>query len=267
VIETIIRPTKSLKVQMNELWFAKSLVFAMAIRDIKIRYTQTFLGWIWMFVNPLVNLVVLVVLFSKIIQLEVKGYDYTIFVIAGLLSWNYFSTVIADVGNIILNSRDLIKKVFFPKITIILSRLVVGSIEFFTTTIVLIVIMIYKSLLPPSNAIFIFLPILATIFFTLGVALWVGAFVYRFRDIVHAVPIILRVLMFLSPIGWSMTNTDVNWVQFNPLVMCIELFRWCLLPDYALTISVIPSIIIIFSLVFSGFLVFAKIEQTIADHL
>jgi ABC-type polysaccharide/polyol phosphate export permease len=239
----------------------------MALRDIKIRYTQTILGWIWMFINPVVNLLILVIVFSKIIKLEVGGHDYTIFVVSGLLAWNYFSTVIADVGNIIMNSRDLIQKVFFPKITIILSRLVVGGIELLATVVILILIMIYKTQMPSINLVYIIIPLTLTMLLTLGGALWVGALVYRFRDIVHAVPIILRILMFISPIGYSIFEKSELWFQFNPLVTCIELYRWCIMPDYLLLQPIIPSIVIIFGLVFSGFFLFAKVEQTIADHL
>lgn len=267
MIETIIRPSKSFKEQLSELWFARSLVLAMAIRDIKIRYTQTLLGWIWMFINPIVNLVILVIVFSKIINLEVKGQDYTIFVITGLMAWNYFSTVVADVGNIIMNSRGLIQKVFFPKITIILSRLVVGGVELFATVLILILIMIYKSQPPPFNIVYIIFPLLLTAFLTLGISLWVGAFVYRFRDIVHIVPIVLRILMFLSPIGYSIVGKDEIWYKFNPLVSCIELYRWCLMPHYVVTQPILPGILIVLFLVGFGFYLFAKMEQTMADHL
>jgi len=239
----------------------------MAVRDIKIRYTQTILGWLWMFINPLVNLVILVIVFSKIINLEVEGQDYTVFVITGLMAWNYFSTVVADVGNIIMNSRGLIQKVFFPKITIILSRLVVGGVELLATVLILIVIMIYKSQPPSFNIVYILLPLLLTTFLTLGISLWVGAFVYRFRDIVHIVPIVLRILMFLSPIGYSIVGKDEVWYKFNPLVSCIELYRWCILPHYVVAQPILPGVLIVLFLVGSGFYLFARMEQTIADHL
>lgn len=239
----------------------------MAIRDIKIRYTQTLLGWIWMFVNPLVNLAVLVIVFSNIINLKVEGQDYTIFVITGLLAWNYFSTVVADVGNIIMNSRDLIQKVFFPKITIILSRLVVGGIELLATVFILIVLMIYKAQPLSFNVFYILFPLFLTLLLTLGISLWVGAFVYRFRDIIHIVPIVLRILMFLSPIGYSISTKNEVWFSFNPLVSCIELYRWCLLPGYSISQPILAGILFILFLVGSGFYLFARVEQTIADHL
>jgi lipopolysaccharide transport system permease protein len=269
VNKTVIDSNKnSLKLGITELLEYKSLLWMLAWRDIKVRYTQTYLGIIWAILTPIMSLAILHFVFNKIANVDTGAVPHILFTITGISAWTYFSRLLSESGSAFISSQNMIQKIYFPKLVIPLSKSIVGLVDLFFTLLCLVVLMIYYGVFPGSEVIalplFLFFAILA------GVAsgLWVSALTIRYRDLRLLVPFILRLGMFITPIAYpaSMVPEKFRLIYYlNPMAGIIEGFRWSILATDIYWTGVYISLGVTLVLLFTSLFYFKTVESIMAD--
>jgi len=249
----------------------KSLIGSLAKRDIRAQYAQTLLGILWSALQPLAGLLVFTIFFDKLIQVEIPNkVPYPLFAFSGMISWYYFTFLIAHGGTALINSQSLIKKVYFPKLILPISKVVVGLLELGISMILLAIMMLYLGRMPSPQIIFLPLFIILNIITGLAVAIWLSALTVRYRDFQHLIPYLINFGIWLTPVFYPSTlfPPDMKYlIYLNPMAGVIEGFRWTLLGGEA------PSIYYIFSFTFTifvlgtGLFYFRRIEKSIADYV
>jgi len=280
----ILRPSRGFAVlNLRDLWIYRELVFFLTWRDLKVRYRQTALGAAWAILVPVVEMVVFTVLFGEIAQLSSEGIPYAIFNFAALLPWGIFSKGLNDAGRSLVNNRNMITKVYFPRLVIPVASIGGGLADFAIGFVVLIGLVAYFNFSPLSTYTFTLRPALLTLplflllalVTTLGVSLWFSALNVTYRDVGYALPFVTQVWFFLTPIIYSSSEIleklpqGLRWIYaINPMVGVVEGFRWALLgtetaPGVLTLISALVSLLVLVS----GLFYFRRMERTFADEI
>ncbi len=254
--------------RLAECWRYQYLLQMLSYRDIKVRYAQTFLGMAWAIINPVVSVLLLYFVFGVVIKVDTQGVPPLLFTMAGLCSWNYFSRVVGEAGTSIIGAQSLVKKVYFPRLIIPLSKALSALADLVIVLLILAVMMVVYHI-PVTWTIIMIIPFsLLTVFAGMAFGIWVSALTIRFRDFTHILPLILRIGMFLSPIayGTSLVPASYRWAfNLNPLTGIIEGFRWALFNTPLDTGAVWMSIAVILVTLIGGIWYFLRMEQFIAD--
>ena len=267
---TVIEPQKGwLRFDLKEIWKYRELFYFLTKRDIKVRYKQTVLGGLWAIIQPVFTMIVFTLFFGKLAKVPSDGIPYPIFVYAGLLPWTYFANALAASGNSLVGSANLITKVYFPRLIIPASASLAGLLDFFIAMLVLGILMIYYQFLP-GYSILLFPALIALTFLcAVGVGLWLSALNVEYRDIRYAIPFLIQIWMFVSPVIYpvSMVKEKYQWLlALNPMGGVINAYRASLLGHQPINWSLLCiSAIIILILFLSGIYYFKKMEKTFAD--
>ncbi len=269
-IVTIIEPQSGwIPIDFKEIWKYRELFYFLTKRDIKVRYKQTVLGGLWAIIQPFFTMIVFSIFFGRLAKLPSDGIPYPIFVYAGLLPWTYFANALTQSGNSLVGNANLITKVYFPRVIIPASASLAGLLDLFIAMTILGVMMIYYSLYPGLTV--LLLPFLVGLTFlcAVGAGLWLSALNVQYRDIRYAIPFLIQIWMFVSPVIYpaSMVTERYKWVlALNPMGGVINAFRSCLLGHKPIDWTLLGiSTIIIFALFFSGLYYFRRMERTFAD--
>jgi lipopolysaccharide transport system permease protein len=268
---TIINGQRSSVVDYLRMgWKYRSIAVAIARRDLKIRYSQAFLGFMWAVIQPLTGLVIFTVFFERLIKIKAPGMSYPLFAFSGMASWFFFCHIVHNAGVSLVESRDLIRKVYFPRILLPLAKTLVGLVELGISLILLIALMV---LLGSSTAwSIVLLPLFALLNLGVGlsVAIWLSALTIRYRDFHHIIPYLVNFGIWLTPVFYPVTliPSRLEWLMFlNPMAAIIAGFRWSLsggtAPDVRYLVSFLPTAV----LLVSGFTYFRRIENEIADYI
>jgi lipopolysaccharide transport system permease protein len=256
---------------IHELWVYRDLIWMMAWRNITSRYRQMALGPLWIILIPIVNMVIFSVIFGKIANLPSEGIPYPIFTFSALLPWTFFSnSVTSSVGGLV-NNINLISKVYFPRIILIIAATLPGLVDLAFSFLVLMVMMLYYGIMPSPRILALPFFILIAMITALSVGMWGAALAVRFRDVQHIVTYGLQIWMYATPVAYSASLIPERWqvvYQLNPMYWVVEGFRWALLSssqslNYILEVSL--SIMAISFI--SGYFVFKKMEGNIVDIL
>jgi lipopolysaccharide transport system permease protein len=255
----------------HDLWRYRELFFILAWRDVAVRYKQTIVGFAWAFVRPFMTMVVFTVVFGHIAKLSSGATTpYALMVYGGLLPWTLFSSVFGDASSSVMGNANLISKVYFPRLIIPMSTVVVALIDFAVSLSILVGLMIWYRFLPGWQLlllpVFVALALLASI----GPALWASAIVVKYRDFRFVVPFLLQFGLYASPVGFSSAIVPPEWrllYSLNPMVGIIDGFRWCIvggdspiyLPGFVL------SLVVIAVMLWAGITAFRRIERGFAD--
>ncbi|UCE54617.1 MAG: ABC transporter permease [Desulfobacterales bacterium] len=266
----IIEPKKGwTTIDLKEIWKYRELLYFLTKRDIKVRYKQTVLGGLWAIIQPVFTMVVFTLFFGRLAKVPSDGIPYPIFVYAGILPWTYFANAISASGNSLVGSANLIKKVYFPRLIIPASASLAGMLDFFIAMLVLGGLMGYYHFLP-GIALLLF-PVLVVLTFVcaVGVGLWLSALNVEYRDIRYAIPFLIQLWMFISPVIYpvSMVGEKYQWLlALNPMGGVITAFRASLLGHQPIDwFLLILSAVIIVLLFLSGVFYFERMEKTFAD--
>jgi len=269
----IIQSSKGIpKLDLKELIQYKDLFLLLAYRDYRVRYAQTFLGFLWAFIQPFATLLIFIVVFSKAAKVDTGDIPYPLFAICGMAGWTFFAFVLSNSGNSIVGAQQMIQKIYFPKLIIPMAKAIVGFVDFGIAFIFIIIICIYYQFVPSSNIIFLPIYIIMTVFAALTVGIWLSALTIRFRDFQHVVPFLVQFGLYATPIGYPaelITNSLPKWASFiyflNPMAGVVEGFRWSILggnlPNEYSYISFSVTII----LFILGLFYFKKVEEIMAD--
>lgn len=252
----------------RELWQYRELLYFLTWRDIKVRYKQTALGIVWAILQPFLTMLIFSVFFGRLAKVPSDGIPYPLFAFAGLLPWTFFAHAISSSGNSVVGSAHLITKVYFPRVTIPTAAVAACLVDFAITAVILGVLMIYYGLrLHSSILLFPMLVILTTVL-AVGIGMWLSALNVKYRDIRHALPFVVQLWMFVSPVIYpaSFVPTKLRWIlSLNPMTGIIEGYRSALfgLPFEWKTLAVALAVTIVV-LVYSAF-TFRRMERSFAD--
>lgn len=254
--------------RLKECWQRRDLIRMLTYRDIKVRYTQTALGMIWAVINPVISILLLYFVFNVVMKVDTGGIPPLLFTVSGLCAWNYFSKVVGEAGTSIVGAQELVKKIYFPRLVIPVSKSVSAIVEFIIVLILLFaMIIVYQY--PVHEKFFLIVPFSLLLFIVgTGCGIWIAALTIRFRDFHYIVPVLLRIGMFVSPIafGSQQVPEGFRWVvSLNPLTGIIDGFRYALFgiqPDMQ---TLLVSALVCIAICVSGVLYFLHMERHIAD--
>jgi lipopolysaccharide transport system permease protein len=254
----------------SDLWRYRELFFFIAWRDVLIRYKQTVIGIAWSLIRPLLTMIVFTVIFGKIANLPSNGIPYPIMVYTALLPWQFFANSFADGSNSLLSNSSLLSKVYFPRLILPASSLIVSFIDFVISFSILAVLMVWYRYVPHIGILLLPVFILFIIMVSLGAGFWISALNVQYRDFKYVVPFIIQFGLFISPVGFTSGVIPEKWrilYSLNPLVGVIDGFRWAILGERSILTwyGLAASIIITFAIFFSGIWYFRKMERTFAD--
>lgn len=267
---TRIRPSRGwVSLELRELWAYHELLYFLVWRDIKVRYKQTALGAAWAIIQPFCTMVVFSLFFGRLARVPSDGVPYPIFSYAALVPWTFFATGLAQASNSLVGSANLVKKVYFPRLTIPISTVLSGVIDFVLAFVVLLGMMVYYGIYPTSNVVWLPALLVLSLVTSLGVGLWLAALNVQFRDVKYIVPFLTQFWMFATPIAYPSTLLSEPWrtlYGINPMVGVVEGFRWALLgtdtrPGPVIAASAAAALL----LLVSGAYYFRRMEKSFAD--
>jgi len=267
---TRIRPSKGwVALDLKGLWDYRELLYFLTWRDIKVRYKQTLLGASWAIIQPLFTMLLFTLFFGKLAHIPSDGVPYPIFAYAGLLPWTFFSNAVTNSGNSLVGSSNLITKVYFPRMIIPGAAVGAGLVDFAIAFIILVVLMIYYGVAVTWNILMLPVLIVLVTLLAIGVGMWTSALNVKYRDIRYALPFLIQLWLFASPVIYpaSLMPSKWRWVLWlNPLTGIIEGFRSSLFGTnkfdwIALGLS---TVITLGVLVYSTY-TFRRMEKVFAD--
>lgn len=254
----------------KDLWRYRELFYFLAWRDILVRYKQTAIGMAWALIRPFLTMVVFTVVFGNIAKLPSEKVPYPILVFAALLPWQFFATALAECSNSLISNANLISKVYFPRLIVPISAVIVSFVDFMVSGMILLGLMAWYNFVPSWRI--LTLPLFTGIAFaaSIGVGLWLAALNVEYRDFRYIVPFIVQFGLYISPVGFSSNLVPEQWrllYSLNPMVGVIDGFRWAILggtsriymPGFMLSVG------LVFFLLISGIWYFRKMERTFAD--
>ena len=277
----ILRPTRGLaSLNLRDLWIYRELIYFMTWRDLKVRYKQTVLGATWVVLQPLLQTLVFTLLFHRAAGFAADtGIPYPIFSFAALLPWNMFAHALTTAGHSLVNNRNMLTKVYFPRLIIPLSPILASLVDFLIGFGVLVGMMLYYHFDPSANynihlnSTLLTLPLflLLALVTTLGVSLWLATLHVLYRDVGHIIPFLTQIWFFITPIVYSSQAVSEKWqvvYALNPMVGVVNGFRWALLGTRtAPGPMLIASIAVAMLILVSGLFYFRNMERTFADEI
>ena len=254
----------------KDLWRHRELLYFLSWRDVLVRYKQTTIGFAWTLIRPLLTMVVFTLVFGALAKLPSGHTPYPILVFAALLPWQFFAIAFTEAGNSLISSADIISKVYFPRLVVPASTVIVNFIDLLISGVVLALLMAWYGFSPDWRILSLPLFILVAFFLALGSGLWIAALNVRYRDFRYIIPFIVQCGLFISPVGFSSSIVPEQWrllYSLNPMVGVIDGFRWAILrgdvafywPGFLL--ALVLSIMIFVG----GFVYFRKMERSFAD--
>ena len=270
-IEYIIKPQKGISLNLKEIWAYKELFYFFTWRDIKVKYKQTFIGFLWAILQPFLTMIIFTVFFGKLLGVPSDGIPYPIFAYSGLIVWNIFSLGISSSGNSMVTNANIIKKIYFPRLIIPMSSILVALFDFLMAFVVFIGLMIYYQITFDFVKLIIFIP--ASLFITTITVFGMGSFLaalnVKYRDFRYIIPFLIQSLMFLTPVIYPVSIIPYQWAKYviavNPMSGAVNLVRAAIIDKPIeidmLLISCISAIV----LFFIGLLYFKKTEAYFAD--
>lgn len=265
----IIEPSKGwVPVDLRDLWRYRDLFYILTMRDIKVRYKQTALGAAWAIIQPLFTMLIFTLFFGRLAKVPSDGIPYPIFAYAALLPWTFFSNAVTNSGNSLVGNANLITKVYFPRMIIPISSVASGLLDFAIAFGLLIILMFYYSVSLSINILILPVLVILTSLLAIGVGMWMSALNVKYRDIRYALPFLIQLGMFATPIIYPSSLIPEKWrwlMAFNPLAGQIEAYRSAFFGTpfnwFALGISAIITLAILF---YSAFM-FKRMEKSFAD--
>jgi lipopolysaccharide transport system permease protein len=254
----------------RDMWQYRELLYFLAWRDVLVRYKQTAIGILWAVLKPLVTMAILTVVFGRWAQLPSEGLPYSILVLAALLPWQFFSTAITQCSTSLLTDAGLISKVYFPRLIVPASSVIVSLFDLAISTAILLILMWWYGVPPSWQLASLPLFVLLAFALSLGAGVWLAALTVQYRDVRHVVPFITQLGLYISPVGFSSSVVPEQWrflYSLNPMVGLIDGCRWAIsggrspLDDSGLALSTLLAM----ALLWTGARYFRRTERRFAD--
>lgn len=268
----VIEPTPGWRaLDLREVWAYRELLLIFVWRDLKVRYRQTFFGALWVMGQPVVTMLIFTLLFSRVAKLPVgTSIPYPVFVLAGILIWNFAAGAILKAGNSLIGASYLISKVYFPRLLMPMSNVVGDLVDFGIAMLLLIPMMLWYGVHPGWEILFAPLIVLLGAVLALGISLWVAALNVEYRDVRIVIPWLLQIAMFATPVVYPLSALPARyrWIALaNPMTGVVEGFRASLFstpfPIAPLFVSIVAALL----LLLGGAFYFRRMERLFADVL
>ena len=264
----VVEAGKTEQQYFHDLWRYRELFWFMAWRDILVRYKQTVFGVLWAILRPFLTMIIFTIVFSKIAKMPSGGVPYPVLVYAAMLPWQFFSSSFTEASNSLIGNSNLLTKIYFPRIIMPTSTIIVALVDFLIAFVILGFMMMFYKYTPSWLIVTMPFFILLAFFTSMGAGLFVAALNVKYRDFRYIVPFIVQCGLYISPVGFSSNVVPAKWqllYSLNPMVGVIDGFRWAILGQplnltaFALSISV-SVVLFVFGLWY-----FRKTEKTFAD--
>ena len=271
--ELIIEAGRTESQYWKDLWRYRELFYFLAWRDILVRYKQTVIGIAWALIRPFLTMVVFTVVFGTLAKLPSGNAPYPILVFAALLPWQFFANALSECSSSLISNANLISKVYFPRLIVPTSAVIVSFVDFLVSGMILLALMAWYNFVPSWRI--MTLPLFIGIAFaaSIGAGLWLAALNVKYRDFRYIVPFIVQFGLYISPVGFSSSVVFERFPQWgwiyslNPMVGVIDGFRWAILggdfnlylPGFTLSMGLVALLFV------SGVWYFRKVERTFAD--
>ena len=266
----VIQPKRHLlSIDLKGIWEYRELLYFLIWRDLKVRYRQSAIGVGWVILQPLMTMVVFSAVFGKFVGVPSNGLPYPIFIFSALLPWNLFASSLSRGSTSVVDNTQLVSKIYFPRLILPLSGVLSPMADFGVAFMVLAGMMVWFGISPTVG--FFALPafLVLAILTALAIGLWLSALNVRYRDVAHAVPFLVQIWMFVTPVTYPVSLVPEKWrllYSLNPMAGVVEGFRWALLgqqsPDF---LVIIASAVMMVGLLVSGMVYFRYTERTFAD--
>jgi len=267
---TVIEPRQGwIDLGLKELSESRELLFFLVWRDLKVRYKQTVLGAAWAVLQPLLTMVLFSLFFGRLAKMPSDGIPYPLFSYAALVPWTLFATSLTNASNSLVGNANLLRKVYFPRLTIPVASVLACLVDFAIAFVVLLGMIAAYGRGPTGAVVWLPLLLLLALITSLGAGLWLAALNVQFRDVRYTVPFLTQLWLFATPIAYPSSLLTEPWrtvYSINPMVGVVEGFRWALLgtdtvPGPMILVSSVAGI----ALLISGALYFRRMERTFAD--
>jgi lipopolysaccharide transport system permease protein len=268
--QTVIEPSPKWRlIDFRELWEYRELLFMLALREVQLRYRQTFLGVAWVILQPLVTTVIFTLIFGRLLGAGSDDIRFELFAFAGLIPWNVFSQSLQRGGVSLTRDIRLITKIFFPRVIIPIANALSTLVDFGVSFLILIALLLIYQV--PISFSILSLPVLLvlTLLLSVGVGVIFASLNVYYRDFTYVLPFLIQVWMYASPLAYSsnLIPESLTWIyDLNPMVGIIDGFRWAIFgtinfPMNALLYSLVTSLVIFFV----GMFIFRRLERSFAD--
>ncbi|HEY5573230.1 MAG TPA: ABC transporter permease [Anaerolineales bacterium] len=266
----ILRPSRGWgSLNLGDLWKYRELIYFLTWRDIKVRYKQTLLGAAWAILQPVLSMIVFTIFFGGLLNVSSEGQPYAVFSYAALLPWGVFSKALTDAGRSLVINRNMITKVYFPRLVVPISSVLGGVVDFLIAFVVLLGLMVYFEVTPTAAIWTLPFFLILALITALGVGLWLSALNVIYRDIGYVLPFLTQFWFYITPVVYSSSEIPENWrlvYALNPMVGVVEGFRWALLgkqaaPGPMVAVSAVIAVVVLIS----GMFYFRRMERSFAD--
>jgi lipopolysaccharide transport system permease protein len=268
--ELIIEAGRTERHYWKDLWRYRELFYFLAWRDILVRYKQTAIGIAWALIRPVLTMVVFVLIFGKLAKLPSDGVPYPILVFAALLPWQFFATAFSEAGSSLITNANMISKVYFPRVIVPASSVIVSFVDFLLSGVLLVGMMFWYGYVPSWRIVTLPFFIGIALVASLGAGLWVAALSVKYRDFRYIVPFMVQFGLYISPVGFASSVVPDQWrllYSVNPMVGVIDGFRWAILGGTADPYwqGFLLSLLFIGVITVKGIRYFRATERTFAD--
>jgi lipopolysaccharide transport system permease protein len=266
---TVIQPYRGWEaINFKELREYRDLFYFLVLRDIKVLYAQTILGFAWAIINPLAQIVIFSVIFGRVAKIPTDGIPYVLFSTVAIIPWTYMSEAMSASSQRLVQDQNMLGKVFFPRIIFPLTPILAKLLDFTISLLILAVVMIYYRIAPTWNLLLLPALVLMMICIPAGMGMWLSALAIRFRDVKFAMPFVISMLIYSAPILYSASSISEAhrlFYSLNPIVGVVEGFRACLLGTPIPWQYILPGAITALLLLFSGAVYFRRMERVFVD--
>lgn len=252
-----------------KIWKYRTLIFVFAKRDLKVKYSQTAIGLGWTLLQPLTALFIFTFFFGVLLNWKTDGIEYPVYVLSGLLGWNFFSYTVSAGTTGVQESAHLIKKIYFPKSVIPLSKMMLGLVELAFSLMILIPLLLYYGQSLSWKIIFLPLVLVFNAMCALALVFWISALAYKKRDLFHLIPFLLYFGIWFSPVFFSNDILPDKYsfaLDINPMANVIQAWRWSLFNFGEFKWIWVVNFMMIFILLMLGMFVYNRRERELADY-
>ena len=256
---------------LRDVWVFRELVGFLVLRDILVRYKQSFLGVAWALLQPAALMLIMTAVFSRLARVPSDGVPYPVFVLCALLPWNLFASAVSRAGVSVVNNATLVTKVYFPRLIIPVAASLAPVVDFAVSLFLLALLMVYYRISPGPGVMLMPLFLLLALTTSLGCSLWLSAIHVRYRDVHHILPLMLQIWMYAVPIAYPLSLIPKQWREvymLDPMAAVVEGFRWSMLgtgplPMKEIAVACGSSIVILVS----GVWFFQAVEGRFSDEI
>jgi lipopolysaccharide transport system permease protein len=268
--ELVIEAGKTEGQYWKDIWRYRELFYFLSWRDILVRYKQTVIGIAWSLIRPILTMIVFTIVFGKLAKLPSEGVPYPILVYTALLPWQFFSNSLSESSNSLITNSNLLSKIYFPRLILPTSSVIVGIVDFLISFVILIGLMVWFQFVPQWRILALPFFLALALVTSLGFGLWLAALNVKYRDFRYIVPFIVQFGLYISPVGFSSAIVPEKWrllYSINPMVGVIDGFRWAILGQSIKLYwpGFILSLVLTVVIFLSGLRYFRNTERVFAD--